>query len=109
MRGHSCQHPLGDTPAIKVRFAEPPSDEGTGGGQIGAGAAGAVAVVTAACELLEADPCACPVSPLAAPDVVANPLEVPDGDPDDCDGAERDDPDGKDDVGTLSGSDPIPL
>jgi hypothetical protein len=43
------QHPLSEAPAISLRFAEPPSVEGTGGGQMGEGALGAVAVVLAAC------------------------------------------------------------
>ena len=42
------QHPLSDAPAMS-RFAEPPSVEGTGGGQMGEGVLGAVAVVLAAC------------------------------------------------------------
>jgi hypothetical protein len=42
------QHPLSDTPAISLRLAEPPSVEGTGGGQMGDGALGAVAVAFAA-------------------------------------------------------------
>jgi hypothetical protein len=41
------QHPLSDPPAIPLRFAEPPSVEGTAGGQIGEGVL--VAVVLAAC------------------------------------------------------------
>jgi hypothetical protein len=43
------QHPLSDAPAISLRPAEPPSVEGTGGGQMGEGEPGAVAVVLAAC------------------------------------------------------------
>jgi hypothetical protein len=43
------QHPLSDAPAISLRFAEPPSVEGTEGGQMGEGGLGAVAVVLAAC------------------------------------------------------------
>jgi hypothetical protein len=43
------QHPLIGTPAISLRFAEPPSDEGTGGGHMGEEGLGAVAVVLAAC------------------------------------------------------------
>jgi hypothetical protein len=95
------QHPSIDTPAIKVRFAEPPSDEGTGGGQMGEGEAGAVDVVTALCEAVEPDALIAPAPPLADPIVVADPPEVPDPDPD-----EGDDTDGEDEVGTLSGSDP---
>jgi hypothetical protein len=34
---------------MSVRFTEPPSVEGTGGGQVGEGALGAFAVVLAAC------------------------------------------------------------
>jgi hypothetical protein len=45
----SDQHPPGDSPAISVRFAEPPSVAGTGGGQAGEEAPGAAAVVLAAC------------------------------------------------------------
>lgn len=45
--GHCSQHPLSDAPAISLRFTEPPSDEGTGGGQMGKGGPGAVAVVLA--------------------------------------------------------------
>jgi hypothetical protein len=36
-------------PAIALRFAEPPSVEGIGGGQMGDGALGADAVARAAC------------------------------------------------------------
>jgi hypothetical protein len=43
------QHPLSDPPAIPLRLAEPPSDDGTGGGHIGEAAPGAVAVVLGAC------------------------------------------------------------
>lgn len=43
------QHPLSDAPAISLRFAEPPSVEGTGGGQMGEGGPEAVPVVLAAC------------------------------------------------------------
>ena len=43
------QHPPSEAPAIPLRFTEPPSVEGTGGGQMGEGALGAVAVVLAAC------------------------------------------------------------
>jgi hypothetical protein len=43
------QHPPSEAPAIPLRFAEPPSVEGTGGGQMGEAALGAVAVVLAAC------------------------------------------------------------
>jgi len=43
------QHPSSDAPAMSVRFTEPPSVEGTGGGQVGEGALGAFAVVLAAC------------------------------------------------------------
>jgi hypothetical protein len=39
---------LSDAPAISLRFTEPPSDEGTGGGQIGEDGPGAAAVVLAA-------------------------------------------------------------
>jgi hypothetical protein len=46
--GLQPQHPPSDAPAISVRFAEPPSDEGTAGGQVGEEALGAVAVVLAA-------------------------------------------------------------
>jgi hypothetical protein len=42
------QHPPSDAPAISVRFAEPPSVVGIGGGQIGEEEPGAVAVVLAA-------------------------------------------------------------
>ena len=43
------QHPPSDAPAISLRFAEPPSVEGIGGGQIGEKEPGAVALVLAAC------------------------------------------------------------
>jgi hypothetical protein len=43
------QHPPGDAPAISLRLAEPPSVEGTGGGQTGEGEPGAAAVVLAVC------------------------------------------------------------
>jgi hypothetical protein len=43
------QHPLSDAPAISLRFAEPPSVEGTGGGQMDEGGLAAVAVVLDAC------------------------------------------------------------
>ena len=43
------QHPPSDAPAISLRFAEPPSVEGTGGGQIGEREPGAVALMLAAC------------------------------------------------------------
>jgi hypothetical protein len=42
------QHPPSNAPAISLKFTEPPSDEGTGGGQIGEGGPGAAAVVLAA-------------------------------------------------------------
>jgi hypothetical protein len=45
--GDRSQHPLSDAPAISLRFTEPPSDEGTGGGQMGGGGPGAAAVVLA--------------------------------------------------------------
>ena len=50
--GRKCslrQHPPNEAPAISLRFAEPPSDVGTGGGQMGERGAGAVVVVFAAC------------------------------------------------------------
>jgi hypothetical protein len=51
------QHPPSGPPAISLRFAEPPSVEGTGGGQIGEGGLGAVAVVLAAwVEVSESSP-----------------------------------------------------
>jgi hypothetical protein len=43
------QHPPSDAPAISVRFTEPPSVEGTGGGQIVEEEPGAAAVELAAC------------------------------------------------------------
>jgi hypothetical protein len=107
---------LSDPPAISLRFAEPPSVEGTGGGQIGEGGPGAVAVVLAAwvdvsgispgnnrgdCDVPEAELVA-PVAPLADPVVVTDPDAVPD-----CDAG--DDTAGREDAGTLRGSDPIAL
>jgi hypothetical protein len=100
---------------MSVRFTEPPSVEGTGGGQIGEGALGAVAVVLAACGdvsrispgsskgdcgFTEAELVA-PAAPPADPIVVDDPAVVPDGD-----AGEGDDRDGKGDVGTPRGSDP---
>jgi len=106
---------LSDPPAISLRFAEPPSVEGTGGGQMGEGGLGAVAVVLAACvdvsgispgnskgdcDIPEAELVA-PVAPLADPVVVGDPDAVPD-----CDAGVGDDTDGREDAGTLRGSDP---
>jgi hypothetical protein len=42
------QHPLSDPPAIPLGLAEPPSDDGTGGGHRGEAGPGAVVVVLAA-------------------------------------------------------------
>jgi hypothetical protein len=112
------QHPFSDPPAISLRFAEPPSVEGTGGGQIGEGGLGAVAVVLAAwvdvsgsspgnnrgdCDIPEAELVAA-VAPCADPVVVADPDAVSD-----CDAGEGDDTDGNEDAGTLRGSDPTAL
>jgi hypothetical protein len=116
------QHPLSDTPAISLRFAEPPSVDGIGGGQIGEGAVGAVAVVLAAwvdvfgispgnskgaCETPEPEPefeLVAPVAPLADPVVVGDSDGVPN-----CDAGEGDDTDGKAGVGKPRGSDPTAL
>ena len=106
-------------PAIPVRFAEPPSVEGTGGGQVGEGAPGAVAVLLAAwvdvsgispgnnkgaCEAPAEDPAenpepepvptvlAAPVAPFADPVVVDGDV-APNGDAvdgDETDGKEGD-------------------
>jgi hypothetical protein len=86
------QHPPSDAaPAISVRLAEPPSVEGTGGGQTAEAEPGAAAVVLAAwvdvsgispgnskgvCEFPEAEPVA-PAVPLAAPAVFVEPADVP--------------------------------
>src|ERR1700761_5419852 len=43
------QHPPGENPSISVKLAEPPSVDGTGGGQIVDGVPGAAAVALAAC------------------------------------------------------------
>ena len=109
------QHPLSDAPAIPLRFAEPLSVEGTGGGQIGEGGLGAVAVVLAACvdvsgispgkskgdwDIPEAEPVA-PVAALADPVVVGDPGAVPS-----CDAGDADDTDGGEDASTPSASDP---
>jgi hypothetical protein len=104
------------TPAISVRFAEPPSVEGTGGAQIGEGGAGADAVALAACVevsgisprrskgdwgLVVAAAFIAPGPPMANPVVVVDPLEAPEPDPDD-----GDDADPSEDVDTPSRSDP---
>jgi hypothetical protein len=47
--GFLRQHPPIETPAISLRFADPPSDVGTGGGQMGEEGPRAAAVVLAAC------------------------------------------------------------
>ena len=99
---------------MALRFAEPPSLVGTAGGQMAEEWPGAVAVVIAdwverfgvspgnnrgACGLLDGG--AVMPAVLFADPVVTGP---PEADPD-----EDDDPVGKGIVGTLSGSDPIPL
>lgn len=106
-------------PAIPVRFAEPPSVVGTGGGQVGDGALGEVAVLLAAwvdvsgispgnnkgaCEAPEEDPAenpepelvlaelVAPVAPFADPVVVDGDV-APNGDAvdgDETDGKESD-------------------
>lgn len=114
--GLQSQHPPSDAPAISLRFAEPPSVAGTGGGQTGEAAPGAAAAVLAAwvdvsgispgnskgvCEFPDAELVA-PVAPLADPLVVADPADTPDcdaGEGDDID--DTDDADDKEDVGTL--------
>jgi hypothetical protein len=94
------QHPLIGTPAISLRFGEPPSDEGTGGGQTGEEGPDAVAVVRAACVevsgispgnisgdwgFVDAGVLIAPVPPTADPFVVVDPDVVPDADPDEGD------------------------
>ncbi len=96
----------------------PPSDEGTGGGQIGEGGPGAAAVVLAACvELSGFSPGICkgvsgfvdgaaliaPGAPLD--DLLAGPVAV--GFPDESPGKDGK-ADGKEAAGTLSGSEPRP-
>ena len=107
-----AQHPFRDPPTISVRFAEPPSVVGTAGAQIVEDWLDAAAVAVAACvevpgispgnnngtcELVEADALMPAVLP---PAVVVDPLPEP------ADAAPPEDPVGKEDVGTLSGSDP---
>lgn len=116
--GDCSQHPLSDAPAISLRFTEPPSDEGTGGGQMGKGGPGAVAVVLAPwLELSDFSPGICkgvsglidgaaliaPGEALVDPFGVSRP--VPDGLPDEIPGKE-DEANGKEAVGRLSGSEP---
>jgi hypothetical protein len=116
--GVQPQHPLSDAPAISLRFAEPPSVEGTGGGQMGEGELETVAVVLAACDDVsgispgnskgdcdtpEAELVA-PAAPLADPVVVGDRDAVPS-----CDAGEGDDTDGKEEVGTPRGSAPTAL
>ena len=102
------QHPPGEKPSIVVMFAEPPSVEGIGGGQMVAEAAGAPAVVlapcvevsgaspgnsTGVCELSEED---APIPPVLPP--TEDPLVVAADVPE-----ENGKVDGSDDAGTLSG------
>jgi hypothetical protein len=118
-----AQHPLSEPPTISVRLAEPPSDVGTEGGQIVLDEwLAAAAVEAAACdEVLAVSPESCngtcevfdddalkpallllPAPPLPV-DPVADPLDAP------ADPVENDEPVGKDDVGTLSGSEAVPV
>jgi hypothetical protein len=117
------QHPLSDPPVIPLRFTEPPSVEGTAGGQIGEGVLEAVAVVLAACvDLSDISPgnnkgdwelpealLVAPVAPIADPLVVGDPDAVPNCDAGEGDDTDGDDTDRNEDVGTLRGSDPTPL
>jgi hypothetical protein len=123
------QHPLSEPPTISVRLAEPPSDVGTGGGQIGEAAwLAAAAVEVADCvEVLSISPGNCngtwdvfdddalmpeaparldpPTPPIAAVPVAENDsLALPKA-PNPVDNEK---PDGRDCVATLSGSVPTP-
>lgn len=90
-------------PAIPVRFAEPPSVAGTGGGQVGDGALGEAAVLLAAwvdvsgispgnnkgaCEAPEGDPAENPEPELVLAGLVAPNGDAVDGD--ETDGKEGD-------------------
>jgi hypothetical protein len=83
------QHPWAGKPSNGLRFAEPPSDVGTGGGQ----------TAPPLCAVVDVDDVA--VLELAEPVVVADPLDPPGPEP----------ADGGDDsccVGTASGSGVMP-
>jgi hypothetical protein len=133
MYADRSQQPLREPPTISVRLAEPPSEVGTGGGQIELDEwLEAAAVEVAACvEVLGVSPGICngtwelfddgaliPEALLLVPEVlllpdtllppdpvaVTDPLAVPAG----ADPPEKDDPVGNDDVGTLSEPEPMP-
>lgn len=104
------QHPPGEKPSISVMFADPPSVEGIGGGQMVEGALGAAAVELADCDELSSpspgnsrgtwelgDEALIP--PAEEPPTVP-PAVVPDGE-----AAEN--VEFNDEVGTLRESDPI--
>jgi hypothetical protein len=100
-----AQHPLSEPPTISVRLAEPPSEVGTEGGQIVLDEwLAAAAVDDAACdEVLGLSPESCKgtcevfdddaLKPEALPPAALLPV----------------DPVGNDDVGTLSGSEPVSM
>jgi len=122
VKARSIQHPLSDPPTISVKFAEPPSDVGTGGGQTmeeEAAWLAAAAVEVAACVELSA---LSPDSSRGTCEVLADDVVMPEVLPPAAllpvDPALDADPPvppagtdavGKVCVGTLSGSEPVLL